>query len=66
METLFQQTISTVSLSPEHREMHEQAAVRLRERLVVTPYYREMDERYGMDFWRRLEGSRGGLAERGI
>ena len=48
------------------REMHEQAAVRLRERRCKTPYYRQMDEQYGMDFWRKLESGQGGLASKGI
>lgn len=51
MATRFQQTISTVTPPPGHREMHEQAAQRLRARLCCTPYYREMDEKYGMEFW---------------
>lgn len=44
-------------LSPNEEQRREQAALRLRERLIHIPWYAEADRRGGMDFWRGFQSS---------
>lgn len=51
LETL----ISSLSpLSPEELERRRQGALRLRERLLVLPFYQDKDKRLGMEYWETL------------
>lgn len=57
MSKSLKQLLAENALSSQELARRERAARRLRDRLCVTPYYREMDRRYGMDFWRNLQAS---------